>query len=87
MRNLWRSSEKAIYERMRMMTQKDRIRKYLEDFGSITPKEAMEDLGIMRLAARISEMVKDGEQIIRETEMKPNRYGQITRYARYRRVA
>lgn len=69
------------------MTQKERIRKYLDDFGSITPMEAMADLGIMRLAARISEMVRAGEKIVRETEKRPNRYGQITRYARYRRVA
>lgn len=68
------------------MTQKERIRKYLDDFGSITPVEAMADLGIMRLAARISEMVRSGEPIIRETEKRPNRYGQMTRYARYYRV-
>lgn len=69
------------------MTQKERIRKYLDDFGSITPLEAMRDLGIMRLGARIWEMIRDGEPIIRETETAQNRYGQTTRYARYRRAA
>lgn len=68
------------------MTQKERIRKYLDDFGSITPLEAMRDLGIMRLGARIWEMIRDGEPIIRETESNPNRYGQMTRYAKYRRA-
>ena len=69
------------------MTQKERIRKYLDDFGSITPMEAMSDLSIMRLAARISEMVRSGEPIITEWETSQNRYGQSTRYARYRRAA
>lgn len=69
------------------MTQKDRIRKYLDDFGSITQLEAIRDLGIMRLGARIWEMVRDGEPIIRETETATNRYGQPTRYARYRRAS
>ena len=69
------------------MTQKERIRKYLDDFGSITPLEAMADLGIMRLGARIWEMIRDGEPIVRETETSKNRYGQTTRYARYRRIA
>ena len=66
------------------MTQKERIKKYLDDFGSITPMEAMVDLGVMRLAARISEMVRAGEPIVTEWETGENRYGQATRYARYR---
>jgi len=69
------------------MSQKDRIRKYLDDFGSITPLEAMRDLGIMRLGARIWEMIREGDRIIRETECGTNRYGQTTRYARYRKIA
>ena len=68
------------------MTQKERIRKYLDDFGSITPLEALRDLGIMRLGARIWEMIREGENIIRETERGVNRYGQATRYAKYRRA-
>lgn len=68
------------------MTQKERIRKYLDDFGSITPLEALRDLGIMRLGARIWEMIREGDAIIRETETVRNRYGQITRYARCRRA-
>jgi len=66
------------------MTQKERIRKYLDDFGSITPLQAMADLGIMRLGARIWEMVRAGEPIVTEWETGHNRYGQATRYARYR---
>lgn len=42
------------------MTQKQRILKYLNDFGTITPMQAFHDLGITKLATRISEMKKDG---------------------------
>lgn len=69
------------------MTQRERILKYLMDFGSITPLEAMRDLGIMRLTARIWELNRMGYSIIRETEVSQNRYGQTTRYARYRMAA
>ena len=69
------------------MTQKERIRKYLDDFGSITQLEAIRDLGIIRLTARIWEMQRDGEPIVTEWETGKNRYGDNTRYARYRRVA
>ena len=69
------------------MTQKERILKYLRDFGSITPLEALADLGIMRLGARIWELIRDGWPIDTETASSPNRYGQDTHYARYRRAA
>ena len=72
---------------MPRMTQKERIKKYLDDFGSITKLEAMRDLGIMRLEARIWEMVRAGEPIVTDWETGKNRYGDNTRYARYRRVA
>jgi len=72
---------------MKDMTQKQRILKYLRDFGSITPLEALRDLGIMRLGARIWELIRDGWPIFADTECAPNRYGQTTRYARYRRAA
>ncbi len=65
------------------MTQKDLIIQYLNDYGSITPTEAFFDLGITKLATRISEMRKDGIEFnIQEVKAK-NRYGKNTRYARY----
>jgi hypothetical protein len=65
------------------LTQKDRILKYLRDFGSITPLDAMADLGCMRLASRISELKGEGYAIRKEMEKGRNRYGQKTSYARY----
>lgn len=69
------------------LPQKDRIMKYFKDFGSITPLQAIRDLGIMRLGARIWELVREGWTIDRDTECSKNRYGKDTRYARYRWAA
>ena len=68
------------------MTQKQRILDYMGQFGSISPREAYLDLGVMRLAARISEMIRDGIPISRQLETGRNRYGKPVRYARYRRA-
>lgn len=37
-------------------TQSARVLQYMKDFGSITQYEALKDLGVMRLASRISEL-------------------------------
>ena len=66
------------------MTQKERIRNYINDFGSITKIEAILDIGVMNLGARILEMKKAGEKIDCEMVTGKNRYGQPMRYARYR---
>lgn len=66
------------------LTQCMKIVKYMNDFGSITPVQAMKDLGVMRLAARISDLEADGWQIEHERETGENRYGEKTTYARYR---
>lgn len=69
---------------MAHMKQTDRIYKYMQDFGSITQLDAIRDLGVMRLASRISDMRNAGISIIKETETSKNRYGEKTSYARYR---
>lgn len=65
------------------MTQVDRILRHLEDYGSITQAEAMNEYGIMRLASRISDMRKLGYPIISERVSSKNRYGETVSYARY----
>ena len=65
------------------MTQNEMILKYIKDFGSITPLEALADLGIMRLASRISDLKMDGHKIKKETVKGKNRYGKTTHYAKY----
>lgn len=65
------------------MTQKLAIIQYMYDFGSITPMQAYSDLGITKLATRISEMKKDGCKIKTEMVASKNRYGKPTRFAKY----
>lgn len=67
------------------MTQHQRILQYIDDFGSITPMEAFQDLGITKLATRVSELIRDGERIEKEQVSGKNRYGDNTHYMRYRR--
>ena len=66
------------------MTQGERILRHLEDFGSITSAEAMADYGIMRLASRVNDLRREGHPIITEVVTGKNRYGEPTRWARYR---
>ena len=68
------------------MSQKERISAYMEKHGGITSREAVIDLGIARLAARIAEMIEAGEKIIKVTETSENRYGERVRYTRYKKV-
>ena len=64
-------------------TQAERVLDYLDTFGSITQLEALRDLGIMRLASRISDLKKQGYPITREIEMVKNRYGERSHVMRY----
>lgn len=66
------------------MTQRERIASYLRAYGSISPLEAFRDLGITKLATRISEMRRDGAIIIGEPEETKNRFGERVTYMRYR---
>ena len=66
------------------LTQSMKLLKYMMDFGKITPVEAMRDLGVMRLAARISDLEEQGFEILHERESGRNRYGEKTSYSRYR---
>ena len=69
---------------MGKMSQKDRVIKYIKDFGSITPAEAFTELGAYRLSAIIYDLKhKDGYSIKTETQKGKNRYGDTTHYAKY----
>lgn len=65
------------------MTQCERVIQYMRDFGSITQRDAMNDLGIMRLASRISDLKDRGYNIKSKMETGKNRYGENTSYSRY----
>lgn len=65
------------------MTQCDRIVEYIKTFGSISPLEAFRDLGITKLATRISEMRKDGQVFDQEYMKSKNRFGETVYFMRY----
>ena len=65
------------------MTQKERIVKYMDDFGSISTMEAFTQLGITRLASRIHELTRSGIAIKKEMVSSKNRYGEDVHYMRY----
>lgn len=59
-----------------MQKQCDRILAYMREFGGTTQLEALRDLGVMRLASRISEMRKNGVAVGSGTLHVKNRYGE-----------
>lgn len=67
------------------MTQHQAILKYMDDYGSITPMQAFSDLGITKLATRISEMKKMGYKFKTSIVRTSNRYGKPVNYCKYRR--
>lgn len=62
------------------------VLKHLENHGSITPMDALEEYRCFRLAAVIFRLRKDGHNIITVEEQGRNKFGQRVRYARYRLV-
>lgn len=65
------------------MTQRERILRHINDYGSITGLEAVTEYGIMHLASRISEMREEGLPISSVMETSKNRYGEPVSYKRY----
>lgn len=66
------------------MTQCDRILRHLEEHGVITAAEAVTEYGVYRLAARISDLKKEGHRISRQMVTRRNRYGEAVSFAEYR---
>ena len=65
-------------------TQNERVLDYIERFGSITQLDALADLGVMRLASRISDLKRLGYPIVSEIETVNNRFGEKCHIKRYR---
>jgi len=65
------------------MTQCDKILAYMNNYGSITPLDALREFGCMRLAARINDLSNNGIQIKSEIVSRRNRDGDVVKYARY----
>lgn len=69
---------------MAKIKQTRRIVKYIDDFGSITTLEAMRDLGVTNLHARLYDLKKEGYVITGTSEQSKNRYGDKVHYKRYK---
>ena len=65
------------------ITQRQRIVKYIRDFGSITSFEAYADLGITQLATRIKELKDEGYKFKTEWINSKNKYGEPISFKRY----
>ena len=65
------------------MNQGERVIEYIKRFGSITPMEAFMDLGITKLATRISELIQEGMEFKKEYIKSQNRFGEPVHYMRY----
>lgn len=65
-------------------TQNQRVLDYMEETGGITQLEALNELGVMRLASRISDLRKRGYNITSEMMTVKNRFGETCRIKRYR---
>ena len=64
-------------------TQNQRILDYIAEFGSITQLEALQDLGVMRLASRISDLRRLGHPITSDIEPVKNRFNETCYIKRY----
>lgn len=67
----------------RGMTQGERIVAYIKDCGSITALEAVRELGILQLSARLCELERKGYRFNKKQESSLNRYGERVYYTRY----
>ena len=65
------------------MSQNEKILNHLVQHGSITPLEAFERYGIMRLGARIYDLRRKGYKITGISVVTVNRCGERVRYSRY----
>ena len=65
------------------MSDKARILKHLQEYGSITPMEALEQYGCYRLGARVFDLRRDGYEINTTIVEGTDRNGEPMKYARY----
>lgn len=63
--------------------QAQRVLDYIREHGSITQLEALNELGVMRLASRISNLKKQGYTFDSKFVSVRNRYGETCRVKQY----
>ncbi len=79
------SNYDAIFNKLeeKPMTQQERIHNYLQENKYITGREALIDLGIYRLSARISEMMQDGIDIKKKRITVKNKFNESCSVMQY----
>lgn len=76
--------KKACCQMNQMQNRETRVLDYLKKHKSISPLEAINDLGVTRLSAAIYKLKHKYNVSIRtEAETSKNRFGEKVRYARY----
>ena len=63
-----------------------RIMDFVDKHGSINPLQALKGLGVMRLAARISDLEKAGSKFDHKLVQSKNQFGEPVRYMVYTKV-
>lgn len=63
------------------MTQKEEVLLYLQQNGSMTRLEAMSELGILNVTARIADLRKEGHKIKAKMIAVKNKFGRTVQYA------
>lgn len=64
-------------------TQTERVLWYMREFGSIDQAQALKDLGVMRLASRITDLRSRGFNVKKTMKKVVNRYGEACNVAEY----
>ena len=67
----------------RIPSQLDRILAVLENGGTLTALDAIEDFGCSRLASRITDLKRRGIPVRSRMVLRRNRYGRLCRVAEY----
>lgn len=65
------------------LTQKQKVVKYIQKYGSITSWEAYKNLGITQFATRVKELKMEGYEFKTQWESKINVDGKLVRFKRY----
>ena len=68
------------------MTQCEKIIRHLQDHGTISSLEAINEYGILRLASRVNDLKRRGYNIVGEIKTGRNRYGEKTNFKVYRLI-
>lgn len=63
--------------------QTDRVLAYMQEHGSINPLNSWRDIGVYRLASRISDLKAKGYEIGKRNRRTVNKYGEVTHFSEY----